>query len=197
MASCTVPSLLPGRPQRCPHPPQGSPRRPLQLAGTDLQNRVAEPAQERRALLLLLPFPLLRLYREFHDQRTLRAHVRDDEWTYLALGAEAMGMEGRRLQQAAQSIVVGEHERRLMLRGRNEGEINQLKKAEIACENLQPEEPALRLSASRGATLQTTAGTPALRSRRMRPRGDVGSHAGCSADRVPTASHKRPGRDSH
>jgi hypothetical protein len=121
MTSCMVPSLLPGRPQGCAHPPQGSPRRPLQLAGTDLQNRVAEPGQERRALLLLLPFPLLRLYRQLHDQRTLRAHMRDDERTDLAVSAEAMWMQRRRLQQAAQSIVIVEHERRLMLRGRDEG----------------------------------------------------------------------------
>ena len=131
MASRMVPSLLAGRPQRCPHPPQGSPRRTLQLTGTDLQNRVAKPGQERRALLLLLPFPLLRLYRQLHDQRTLRAHVCDDERTDLAVGAEAMGMQRRRLQQAAQPIVSGEHERRLMLRGREKGAINYVKKAEI------------------------------------------------------------------
>jgi hypothetical protein len=89
---------------------------------------------------LLLPFPLLRLYRQLHDQRTLRAHVRDDERTYLALGTEAMRMQRRRLQQAAQSVVSGEHERRLTLRGRDERGINQLKRAEIQCENSQPEE---------------------------------------------------------
>ena len=193
MASRTVPSS-PARPQGRPNPPQGSPRRTLQLTGADLQNRVAEPGQECRALLL--PFPLLRLYQQLHDQRTLRADVRNDERTDLAVSAEAMGMQRRRLQQAAQSIVGGEHERRLMLRGRDEGAINQVKKAEIECEKLRREELTPRLSASRDATSQTTACTPALRSRRLRPRGDVGSHAGCSADRVPTASHKRPGRDS-
>ncbi len=111
---------------------------PLQLTGADLQNRVAEPGQERRALLLL-PFPLLRLYQQLDDQRTLRAHVRDDERTDLAVGAEAMGMQRRRLQQAAQPIVSGEHERRLMLRGREKGAINYVKKAEIESK-IRPEE---------------------------------------------------------
>src|SRR5687768_14309066 len=145
MTSRTVPSVLPGRPQRCPHPPQGSPRRTLQLPGADLQNRVAEPGQERRALLLSLP--LLRLCRQLHDQRTLRAQVRDDERTDLAVGAEAMRMQRRRLQQAAQSIVIGEHERRLRLRGRDQGAINQVKKAEIAPKTYSPKNWRPRLSA--------------------------------------------------
>ena len=122
MASHMVPSLLPGRPQRCPHPPQGSPGSTLQLPGADLQDRVAESGQERCALLL--PLPLLRLQQQFHDQRTFRADVRDDERTDFAVSVEAMGMQRRRLQQAAQSIVGGEHERRLTLRGQDEGAIN-------------------------------------------------------------------------
>ena len=148
MASRTVPSSFPGRPQGCPHPPQGSPRRTLQLTRTDLQNRVAEPGQEGRALLLTLP--LLRLY-QLHDQRTFRADVRNDERTDLAVGAEAMGTQRRRLQQAAQSIVGGEHERRLMLRGRDEGAINQVKKAEIEPKISGPRTGAA-FSASRDAT---------------------------------------------
>ena len=137
MASRRVPSSLPGRPQRCPHPPQGLPRRTPQLTGADLQNRVAEPGQERSALLLALPF--LRQYQQLHDQRTLRAHVRNDERTDLAVSAETMGMQRRRLQQTAQSIVGGGHERRLMLRGREEGAINRQKKAEIEPKSCGPE----------------------------------------------------------
>jgi hypothetical protein len=49
-----------------------------------------------------------------------------------------MGMQCRRLQQPAQSIVSGEHERRLALRGRNEGAINQGKRAETRAENCGP-----------------------------------------------------------
>jgi hypothetical protein len=137
MASRRVPASLPGRPQRCPHPPQGLPRRTPQLTGADLQNRVAEPGQERSALLLALPF--LRQYQQLHDQRTLRAHVRNDERTDLAVSAETMGMQRRRLQQTAQSIVGGGHERRLMLRGREEGAINRQKKAEIEPKSCGPE----------------------------------------------------------
>jgi hypothetical protein len=137
MASRRVPASLPGRPQRCPHPPQGLPRRTPQLTGADLQNRVAEPGQERSALLLALP--LLRQYQQLHDQRTLRAHVRNDERTDLAVSAETMGMQRRRLQQTAQSIVGGGHERRLMLRGREEGAINRQKKAEIEPKSCGPE----------------------------------------------------------
>jgi hypothetical protein len=53
-----------------------------------------------------------------------------------------------------------------------------------------------RISASRGARSTTTAGRPRQDSRPPRLRGDAGNLAACSADRAPTASRKRPGRDS-
>lgn len=108
---------------------------PAQLARADPQHRVAEILQEAGALLL--PLALVRRRQQLHHERALAANVCDDEWTYLAARAEAMGMQGARLQQPAQPVFSrargfrprparsgeegGEHERRLALRGREAG----------------------------------------------------------------------------
>ena len=108
---------------------------PAELARADPQHGVAELRQEGGALLL--PFPLLSLREQFHDQRALAANVGDDERTDLAARAEAMRMQGARLQQQTQPLFEhamrlgprsarpaekgGEHVRRLALRGWDAG----------------------------------------------------------------------------
>src|SRR5262245_28022265 len=94
-----------------------------ELARTDLQDGVAELRQERSALLLTLALP--GLGEQLDDQRALATDVRDDERTDLAVRAEAMRMQGGRLQEPAQPVVEsGDHERRLALRGRSSAAIN-------------------------------------------------------------------------
>jgi hypothetical protein len=103
---------------------------PAQLARADVQHGVAEPCQEGRALLL--PLALIRLRQQLDDERALPADVGGDERTYLTARAEAMRIQGARLQQPAQPVFSGairlrprparsgeegsEHERRLALR---------------------------------------------------------------------------------
>ena len=63
---------------------------PSQLAWADPQHGVAELCKESGALLLALA--LLSLRQQLHDQRAFAANVGHDEWTDLAMRAEAMRM---------------------------------------------------------------------------------------------------------
>jgi len=82
---------FPASSQRGPHPTQCLPRLTLQLVRADPQHRIAEPGQEGSALLLALALVALR--EQLHDQRTLRADVRDDERADLAARIEAVRMK--------------------------------------------------------------------------------------------------------
>jgi hypothetical protein len=88
--SCSpLPPASPRQQQRGPYPLQCPPRLPLQLVRADPQHRIAEAGKEDSALLLAVA--VVRLRDELHDQRTLRANVRNDERADLAAGVEAEG----------------------------------------------------------------------------------------------------------